>query len=47
MVALVPGERAGEAVAHLEARGVPAWVAGAVVESDGIELAGRAAPRGS
>jgi phosphoribosylformylglycinamidine cyclo-ligase len=47
MVALVPWERATEAVAHLGARGVPAWVAGTVVESDGIELAGGAAPRGS
>jgi phosphoribosylformylglycinamidine cyclo-ligase len=40
MVAVVPAERADDAVAHLEARGVPAWVAGHVHGGAGVDLLG-------
>jgi phosphoribosylformylglycinamidine cyclo-ligase len=40
MVAVVPADRADDAVAHLEARGVPAWLVGHVVDGTGVELVG-------
>ncbi|MEX1162153.1 MAG: phosphoribosylformylglycinamidine cyclo-ligase [Nitriliruptor sp.] len=41
MTAIVPADRAVDAVDHLVARGVDAWVAGAVTTSPGVELIGR------
>jgi phosphoribosylformylglycinamidine cyclo-ligase len=38
MVALVPPDRADDAVALLEARGVPSWVAGEVRDRPGVEF---------
>jgi phosphoribosylformylglycinamidine cyclo-ligase len=40
MVAVVPADRADDAVVHLEARGVAAWVAGRVDEGSGVDLVG-------
>jgi phosphoribosylformylglycinamidine cyclo-ligase len=46
MVAVVPAERAVDAVDHLEARGVPAWVAGHLREGAGVDLVGVPRPGG-